>query len=77
MRAAAQPAVAGPAAAQGPGGCVAGGLAATTTVTAKTVIADEDPDGDVVGGDKFAFESLARAPFFRIPSYLTGAVLNL
>jgi hypothetical protein len=67
----------GAAGGRGSGSGAGGGVAVTTTVTAKTVIADEDPDGEVVGGDKFALESLARAPFLRIPSYLTGAVLNL
>jgi hypothetical protein len=38
------------------------GDSVAATTTAKDVAADEDVDGDVVGGDTFAFESRAGAP---------------
>ncbi len=60
LPAAAQPAVAG--------GGEEGGVAAAAAVTAKAFIADEDLDGDIVGGDNFAFESLVRSPsILRMP----------
>jgi hypothetical protein len=44
----------------------------------QSVAADEDLDGDIVGGNKFVFESHARAPsILRMPSQPTGAVMNL
>ena len=49
--------------------CRRAGDSVAAATTAKAVAADEDVDGDVVGGDKFAFESRARAPsILRMPS---------